>query len=184
VAHSAPTKTVVQDPTVVPGPLRGLCPPVSEIMVLEARKVFDFCFQEDLLERCFFVPQLTNGAAVIDCQIVDVVCTEVNDREHLPDGKGLALVSLQITLTINVTIVPATGAQPIVLTRTIAFPKRVVLCAPLGTDVTCDVRGTCICTVQPPVVTNGQVIPTTEPNVCCTIQLCIVVILDTRLTSP
>jgi len=183
VAHSVSAKIGVQDPAVVPGPLRGVCPPVSEIMVLEARKVFDFCFQEDLLERCFNVPQLNNGAAVIDCEIVDVVCSEINDREHLPDGKGLALVSLQITLTINVTIAPSPHAHPIVLTRTIAFPKRVVLCAPLGTDVTCDVRGTCICTVQPPVVNNnGQVIPTTEPNVCCTIQLCMVVIVDCHRT--
>lgn len=159
---------------VVPGPVRGgACPPPSEIVVVEARKVYDYCFQEDTLERCFFVPGLGPSASVASCEITDVTCNEILDREPLPDQDGLALVSLQITITLQLAIVPAMGAAPIMLTRNITFPKRVVLCAPTGTDVTCDVRGTCICTTQPPPV--GQAATGPEPNVCCTIQLCVVV---------
>jgi hypothetical protein len=157
---------------IVPGPVRGgACPPPTEIVVVEARKIYDFCFQEDTLERCFTVAGLGTGATVTGCEITNVTCSEILDREPLPDQVGLALVSLQITMTLQITIVPTPNATPITMMRTISFPKRVVLCAPMGTDVTCDVRGTCICTVQPP--TTGQT--TAEPNVCCTIQLCVVV---------
>jgi len=152
----------------VPGPVRdGRTPPVREIVVIEARKVFDFCFQEDVLERCFFVPDLGPGAQVTSCEIIDVTCMEVLDREPITDQEGLFLVSIQVNLTLRITILPSPRGTPVVVNRSIAFPKRVVLCAPTGTDVTCDVRGTCICTVQP--VSGGGSIG--EPNICCTIQL-------------
>lgn len=154
-----------------PGPVRGgACPPPSEIVVIDARKVFDFCFQEETLERLFMVPGLGAGAAVVDCQITDVTCGEIMDREPLPDQDGLALVSIRIVLELTITIRPSPNSNPITVRRTIVFPKRVVLCAPTGTDVICDVQGTCICTVQP----TPQNQPA-EPNVACTIQLCIVV---------
>lgn len=152
---------------VVPGPVRdGRVPPFREIMVVETRKVYDFCFQEDTLERCFTVPNLGAGAQVLSCQISNVTCQEITPREPIPDQPGLSLVSVQVNLQLTIQIRPDTGAQPGTLQRVIAFPKRLVLCAPQGTDVTCDVRGTCICTLQP--VPAGS----TEPNLCCTIQLC------------
>ena len=158
--------TAGQQP-IVPGPVReGRVPPFREIMVIETRKVFDFCFQEDTLERCFTVPNLGAGAQVLSCQITDVSCHEVTPREPVQDQPGLSLVSIQVNLTLSITIQPATGAAPGTLQRVVAFPKRLVLCAPVGTDVTCDVRGTCICTLQP--LPAGS----TEPNLCCTIQLC------------
>lgn len=169
-----------QSNAIVPGPVRGsACPTPTEIVVIEARKVFDFCFQEDLIERCFFVPGLSNGAVVTQCEIVEVDCQEIMDREPIADHDGLALVSIQVVLTLSITIVPAPHAMPITVTRQIAFPKRVVLCAPTGTEVRCDVRGTCICTIQPQVVPPVPPVPpgppVAEPNICCTIQLCIVV---------
>jgi hypothetical protein len=176
VSEYLPPMAGGQDRRIAPGPVRGgACPPPSEIVVVETRKVFDFCFQEDSLERCFFVSGLTNGATISGCEITNVTCSEILDREPIPEQDGLALVSLQINIEITVTIQPGTvGATPITVMRTISFPKRVVLCAPTGTDVTCDVRGTCICTMQPPSMNQvGQV--GTEPNVCCTIQLCVVV---------
>lgn len=137
--------------------------------MIEARKVFDFCFQEDMIERCFFVNGLANGAMVTNCEITNVTCTEILDREPIPDQDGLNLVSIQVNLTLEITIQTNDNGMPVTVTRNIAFPKRVALCAPTGTDVTCDVRGTCICTVQPiNEDLNG------EPNVCCTIQLCVV----------
>ncbi|HLN60616.1 MAG TPA: hypothetical protein VK464_03620 [Symbiobacteriaceae bacterium] len=170
-----PPMTGGQDRRVVPGPVRGgACPPPSEIVVVEVRKVFDFCFQEDSLERCFFVPGLGTGAAVTGCEITNVTCGEIMDREPIPDQDGLALVSLQINIDLSISIAATANATPTTVTRTISFPKRVVLCAPTGTDVSCDVRGTCICTVQPTTATTA----TTEPNVCCTIQLCVVNIVD------
>lgn len=168
MSKNLPPVAGVQDLRVLPGPIRGgHCPPPREIVVVEARKVFDFCTQDDLLERCFFVAGLGQGAMVVDCQIANVTCQEIMEREPLPTKPGKALVSIQVNLTLNLTVVPATGQAPVMLQRNISFPKRVVLCAPTGTDVTCDVRGTCICTVQPPSPTPVE----TEPNVCCTIQL-------------
>ncbi len=159
-----------EPPRVVPGPVRGgHCPPPREIMVVEARKVFDFCTQEETLERCFFVNGLANGAMVTSCEITDVTCQEILDREPIPDEEGKALVSIQVNLTLNLMITPGNGMAPIMVQRNIAFPKRVVLCAPMGTDVSCDVRGTCICTIQPPSPNGAEM----EPNVCCTIQLSI-----------
>ncbi|MFZ5823387.1 MAG: hypothetical protein ACOY94_03460 [Bacillota bacterium] len=158
------------DTRVVPGPIRaGQCPPPREIVVIEARKVFDFCTQEDLLERCFFFPDLGPDAMVVNCQITNVTCQEIMDREPLPAGEGKALVSIQVNLTLNLTIIPGNGLTPVMVQRNISFPKRVVLCAPLGTDVSCDVRGTCICTIQPPSPDAVE----GEANVCCTIQLSI-----------
>jgi len=183
VTQYLPPKTGGQEARIVPGPVRGgACPPPNEIVVVETRKVFDFCFQEDILERCFFVPGLGVGATVTQCEITNVTCTEILDREPLQDQDGLSLVSIRVSLDLRITIVPTTGATPITVTRSIAFPKRVVLCAPTGTDVHCDVRGTCICTVQP--VMGGQ--GGTEPNVCCTIQLCITVTsaADVKLLVP
>lgn len=158
-----------QETRIVPGPIRGgACPPPREIVVIETRKVYDYCFQEDMIERCFFVAGLGTGATVTSCEITNVACNEILEREPVPDQEGMALVSIRVTLDISITVVPSPNASPITVTRSVAFPKRVVLCAPPGTHVTCDVRGTCICTVQP------QVGAGTEPNICCTIQLCIV----------
>lgn len=184
MAQYLPPMSGGQEPRIVPGPVRGgACPPPSEIVVVEARKVFDFCFQEDSLERCFFVSGLASTATITNCEITNVTCTEIMDREPLPDQDGLVLASIQITLELRITILPAPMAQPVTIMRTVTFPKRVVLCAPSGTDIRCDVRGTCICTVQPPPTTGAT---GNEPNVCCTIQLCVTVTssADVKLLVP
>jgi hypothetical protein len=180
VSRYLPPMAGGSDVRIVPGPIRqGTCPPPTEIVVVEARKVFDFCFQEDVLERCFFIPGLSQQSVVTRCEITNVMCREVLDREPIPDKDGFALVSVQVSLDLVITIQPSPNAQPITETRRIVFPKRTVLCAPTGTEVTCDVRGTCICTIQPNV--GG-----TEPNLCCTIQLCLVVTsaADVKLLMP
>lgn len=166
-----------QEGRVSPGPIRGgHCPPPREIVLVDARKVFDFCTQQDTLERCFCVADLGPDAAVIDCQIVNISCQEIAEREPIIGGEGRALVSIQVNLTVRITLMPGNNQPPITVERNIAFPKRVILCAPMGTDVTCDVRGTCICTVQPPGSTGCPV----EANVCCTLQLVITI----TVTAP
>ncbi len=166
---------------VVPGPIRGgHCPAPREIVLVDARKVFDFCSQEDLLERCFTLPDLGADGSILSCRITQIQCEEVADRQPVTNGdEGRAIVSIQITLTLQLQVQPTMGAQPVLVERTVTFPKRVVLCAPEGTDVTCDVEGTCICTVQPGAGEG-------EPNVCCTIQLCTVltVTADVKLLVP
>jgi len=167
--------------TVLPGPIRGgHCPTPREIVLVDARKVFDFCSQEDLLERCFTIPELGTEGSILSCRITQILCEEVADRQPVNNGdEGRAIVSIQITLTLQLQVQTQAGATPTIVERTITFPKRVVLCAPEGTDVTCDVEGTCICTVQP-MAGEG------EPNVCCTIQLCTVltVTADVKLLMP
>lgn len=168
MSKNLPPMAGAQEMRVVPGPIRSgqSPPPPREILMVEARKVFDFCTQEDLLERCFFVAGLGSGAVVVDCEITNVTCQEIMEREPLPHGDGRALVSIQVSLTLNLTVIPTPGQPAVSIQRNISFPKRVVLCAPTGTDVTCDVRGTCICTIQPPSPGTAQ----GEPNLCCTIQ--------------
>jgi len=166
---------------VVPGLIRdGHCPSPREIVLVDARKVFDFCTQEDLLERCFNIQGLGEGATILSCRITQISCEEAADRQPVNNGKdGRAIVSIQITLRLQLMVRPSATAQPILVERTITFPKQVVLCAPEGTDVTCDVEGSCICTVQPGAAQG-------EPNVCCTIQLCTVltVTADVKLLVP
>jgi hypothetical protein len=145
----------------------GSCPPPTEIVVIEAPKVFDFAFQEERLERAFTVEGLSDDAVVLACEIRDVNCCEVRDRRPLNDGTGLVEVTLRIDLCIRIVIRPAPGEEPVFIERIIRFQKRVLLCAPDGTDVTCDVQGNCLCTLQPDL--SGGL----EPNLFCRIHLCI-----------
>jgi hypothetical protein len=165
-----------QPDVIVPGPVKGACPPPTEIICVEAKKVFDFCFQEELLERCFdFEEEVTE---VVDCEIESVTCREVRDREPVEGREGLFLVSLQIDLILRITAL--IDDVEVDRFRRITFVKRVVLCAPQGTDVTCNVNGTCICVLQeqelpPDLAPNQPVVGEEVAQICCTIQLCITV---------
>lgn len=152
----------------LPGPVTaGSCPPPTEIVVIEAPKVYDFCFQEDRLERAFTLDNLADGAMVLACEIKEVHCCEVADRRPLNDGSGLFEVTLRIDICIRVILRPGLDEEPVKLERLIRFQKRVLLCAPEGTDVTCDVNGNCLCTLQPS--------DAPDPNLFCTINLCVTV---------
>jgi hypothetical protein len=95
LAEYLPPMSGGQGARIVPGPVSGgACPPPSELVV-EVRKVFDFCFQQETLDRCFVVPGLGPGAAVTDCQITNVTCQEALPREPLQDQEGLSVVSVQ-----------------------------------------------------------------------------------------
>jgi hypothetical protein len=168
-----------QNDVIVPGPILGPCPPPTEIICIEAKKVFDFCFQEELLEKCFRLEE--EVTEVEDCEIESAVCREIRDRRPVEGRDGLFLVSLQIDLILRLTLL--VDEEEVVRRRRITIVKQVVLCAPLGTEVTCEVAGTCICVVQdqtlpPELVENGAAQPEPaedEPNICCTVQLCITI---------
>lgn len=177
---------------IVPGPIRGEVPDPTEIVCIEARKVFDFCFQEDLIERCFFLPQ-NNVEEILDCEIEQVKCREIRDREPVPGQEGLFLVTLSIQIRLRIGARRANGDE-VDFFRDITFAKRVVLCAPEGTDVTCDVNGTCVCVLQEaidPDETEGETSVNQQVNqngaeLCCTVQLCVVVqsTADVKLLVP
>jgi hypothetical protein len=149
----------------LPGPIApGECPPPSELVVIEAAKIVDFCFQEDRLERFFTLDDLSDGAAVRSCEIVEVRCCEVAERRPVGD---LFEVTLRVDACIRVIFVPGIGEEPERLERLVRLQKRAVLRAPEGTEVTCDVQGDCLCTLQP---SDGN-----DPNLFCTINLCVTI---------
>lgn len=135
--------------------------------MIEVPKVYDFCFQEDRLERFFTLEGLADGAVILACEIVDVDCCEVAERRPLPDGSGLYEVTLRIDACMRLILCPGAGEEPERVERLIRYQKRVALCAPEGTDVTCDVTGDCLCTLQP-----GCGV---DPNLFCTITLCVTI---------
>lgn len=177
MSHSIKPTAGVRPDLIVPGPVRGACPPPTEIICIEANKVFDFCFQEELVERCFdFEEDVTE---VIDCVIERVTCREIRDREPVEGREGLFLVSLQIDLILRITLM--IDDEEMDRFRRITFVKQVVLCAPLGTQVSCDVTGTCVCVLQeqelpPELNITANLLPVQdEAQICCTVQLCITV---------
>lgn len=149
----------------LPGPVAaGACPPPTELVVIEAPKIYDFCFQEDRLERFFTLDDLSDGATVLSGEIVEVRCCEIAERRAVND---LFEVSLQVDACMRVIFLPGMGEEPERLERLVRLQKRVLLRAPEGTDVTCDVQGECLCTLQPGCAN--------DPNLFCTINLCVTI---------
>lgn len=172
MSQRSKTITAGQQDVIIPGPVRGACPPPTEIVCIDARKVFDFCFQEETLERCFVLEEAVTE--VVDCHIESVTCREVREREPIEGRDGFFLVSLQIDLILRITLL--IEGMEVDRFRRITFVKRVVLCAPMGTMVDCVVTGTCICVLQEQTLPPGVVgipleVGDDDPDICCTIQL-------------
>ncbi len=157
---------------VVPGPCppHG-CPPPTEIVCIETLKVYDFCFQNDTVENACFaipaacVPPVTTAVAV-NCAITNITSAVVQ-RTPLPPPApvGFARVTIRLILTLSFTLVRADGTTLCTFTADFPFLKTVALCAPAGTDVVVETRGT---RCGPCFILAGT-------QVCCEIDFCLLI---------
>ncbi|MBX5477309.1 MAG: hypothetical protein IRZ18_09345 [Clostridia bacterium] len=129
---------LTHDP-VVPGPCppQG-CPPATEIVCIETRKVYDFCFQTDRLNN-LIIPLPDNcppGGISADVLTGEATC-QVTAFQPVDGTSGLANVSLIVIIPAIVQVVNAQGTILCQFETTITFTKTVTLCAPEGTSVDC-----------------------------------------------
>lgn len=132
-----------------PGVYPQGAPPATEIVCIKTKKVFDFCFQQDLVERVFPVTEPgvpSNVDGIIECNVTQTRCTELG-RNEVPDKPGFYAVSLQVSVNCAFTVATSNGGQE-TFARTFTLPKTVVLCTPAGTHLECDVSAVCTCTLE------------------------------------
>lgn len=141
-----------------------------EVICIEAKKVFDFCFQEQRVERFFPTPNIPDGTPVmVDCQIdtQNITCREVSPRETVDPKKNRFLICLAIQVPVTIRVMnQATGLIITTISQNLIIPKQVVLCIPAGTEVQCEVTGNCCCVFD----------DTPQQNqINCVFNLCIVI---------
>lgn len=120
-----------------------------EVICIEVNKVFDFCFQEEHIERTFNVPKDVPSDVVVECKILEdeIVCREVGERHRVDHKHDRELVCLAIEVPVRLTLVDKHNPNFVisVLRERVVFLKQAVLCAPRGTNVECEVTGNCCC---------------------------------------
>jgi hypothetical protein len=152
---------------VVPGPCPATgCPPPTEIVCIEVHKVYDFCFQTETRDNiCFEIPDACGTVppgSTASGTVTSVTCTATSIQPIPPDG--FANVTLLITVTLSNTITSPGGQTLCTFTGTFSFLKTVVLCAPQGVSISCEVPATAV----GPCVIIGD-------DVCCTVSLCLLI---------
>jgi hypothetical protein len=119
-------------------------------MCIEAKKVFDFCFQEHRVERNFNEFEFPDNKRVkVECEIDEqnISCREVGHRKHVEGKKGKFLVCVAIEVPVRIRAVDEFDCEKVCRTfnQKVVFLKQAVLCAPEGTEVECEVTGNCCC---------------------------------------
>jgi hypothetical protein len=132
-----------------------------EVICIEAKRVCDFCFQEQRIERTFpaTVTVPTGTTPMVTCMIdeMNITCREVERRE-VDSRKNRFLVCLAITVPVRITVDTQT------ITQNVVFLKQAILCAPAGTDIECQVTGDCCCFFD-----------TTTSMLNCVFNFCVVI---------
>jgi hypothetical protein len=156
---------------VKPGPYPGGAPTATEIACIKAKKVFDYCFHQDVIERCFPVSERdlsSDVEGIARCTVTQTRCTELG-RTDMPGKPGFCAVNLQLNVVVEFAIATHNGTQR-TFTRTFALPKTVVLCAPTGTQIECDVNAVCTCALETQAGPCG-----TRTEISCSLQVWLVV---------
>lgn len=139
-----------------------------DVICIEAKKVFDFCFQEHRVERFFPAANIPEETpVVVDCQIdtQNITCREVSPREVVDPKKNKFLICVAINVPVTLRVVNQTTGMIIrTIEQVVVILKQVVLCVPVGTDVQCEVTGNCCC------VFDEQ-----TDQINCVFNLCIVI---------
>lgn len=139
-----------------------------EVVCIEANKVFDLCFQEHRAERLFTVSDINEQCPVtVECEIdqQNITCREVSPRKKIDGKKNKFLICVAIEVPVRIRIMnqnTGTCIQPI--NQRLVILKQVVLCAPEGTIIRCEVTGNCCCFFD---ANNNQV--------NCVFNFCIVI---------
>jgi len=139
-------------------------PDPHEVICIEAKRICDFCVQEQHIERTFdavlpTVPKHDKHDRCdkkddhdllqhADCEIDErnIRCREVS-RRTVDDGKKVTkeLICLAIEVPVFIRVYNHSGKVIRVIEEKVVFLKQAVLCAPSGTDVECRVTGDCCC---------------------------------------
>lgn len=129
-----------------------------DVICIETKKICDFCFQEDRIERQFSFhhdwDDHHDGSghhswkswcekADVHCHIDKdhICCTEV-ERKEIDCEKCL----WKVTVRVEVPLVIWVDGKCI--KKSVIFLKQAILSAPHGTEVECDVSGHCSCVLD------------------------------------
>jgi len=153
---------------VVPGPCPPTgCPPPTEIVCIQVEKVYDFCFQNEDREACFTLPVTcvppAPAGSTATCTITSVTCTP-GTPVPVPGQPGFVTVGIVFVVAVSITVLNPDGTTRCTFTQNFTFVKTVVLYAPAGTTIQCEVPDF---SCGPCAVADTQV--------CCTLHLCILV---------
>jgi hypothetical protein len=117
-----------------------------DVICIETDKVFDFCFQEEHVERTFTVPTVDHRMLNVECQIdqAGITYREIGSRREA-DGRNRFLVCLVIEVPVTLSLVDAQNPDLVVqvIRERVVFLKQAVLCTPTGSNVACEVTGNC-----------------------------------------
>jgi len=137
----------------------------EEILCIETRKVYDFCFAQEHRTECFLVPEECVPVppdAQITCEITGKRCREVRRIPIPGQPEGVVDVLLAIEVDVVVTIEDC----PTPITETVDFTLEVPVCAPEGTQIQCEI----------PTADCRDVIVIDEENrVCVSLDICILI---------
>lgn len=120
-----------------PGPVPpGGAPEPTEIVCVEAEKIFDYCFQEITAQRAVPSPQVPMGSP-IHCHLNtdNATCHVLNTSPGSDDLR-------QVHMTVSVPASVEVGQHTVPITFVVF--KSMQLYAPEGTSVQCGVTGTCL----------------------------------------
>lgn len=120
----------------------------AESVCIRTTKVYDWCYKNGTTSFVITdldFPDDTATVAGIDCEIVNVTCTEIERNQA---GGGIAIVTLRKQATFEITFIDALGnpvpvddtTTPIeTQVRTRFWDEFVQVCAPEGTTINCEV---------------------------------------------
>jgi hypothetical protein len=150
----------------------------AETICIRTTKVYDWCFKNGT--TTFVITDLTfpvdtSTVAGVECSISDIACAEIDRNQS---GGGIAVVTLRKQATFDLTFVDANGVPvPVIIggvefttqSRTRFFDEFVQVCAPVGTDVNCEITDVgCRSTLT---TVNGTPAVSVEIFVCQSIQV-------------
>lgn len=131
----------------------------QEVICIEAKQVLDFCFQEERLERTFKEIPDPHMDQVVECRLLtEEARCQVVERREVEGVKGKLLVCVAIEVPVRLIV----GKER--FERRLRFLKQVVLFAPEGTEIQCEVTGNCCCLADEE-----------SHEVTCTFDLCVVI---------
>ena len=140
---------------------------------IEVPKVYDFCFQRERRESVCF--NLRPGCqppvgSTVRCTVLFgpptdpcTFCREVSRTE--PDSRGFSNVTVAVQVTARIEVLDPKGKvlpQCTIEQATFPFTKTVTLCAPVGTEIICNIAdAACTCVLF-------------SDQICCSFDLCLI----------
>lgn len=141
-----------------PCPPEG-CPPPTEVDCIEVSKVYDYCFQQDLLENVCATISVECPAVSASC-VVSATC--IVGATTPGSTTGFINASFGIVVSVTFTLFQSSGEIACTGVTTASLVKIVTLCGPPGTFQDCRVESV---SCGPSVLFLG--------SVCTSVVLCL-----------